>query len=90
MIALADMPYIKTVTIEQLATRLAAGADIIAPRYQQQRGHPVGFQQRHRDALMSLDGDVGARKIIEAHQDRLELLDTNVTHDIRGIVFCTL
>ena len=46
LIALADMPYVKTPTLQQLATRLTGGADIIAPLYQQQRGHPVERAER--------------------------------------------
>lgn len=85
LIALADMPYIKSQTIIQLGKRLQDGASIIAPQYKQQRGHPVGFSQHYKDELTALDGDVGARHIIQNHQDKLELLecdDSGVITDI--------
>lgn len=85
LIALADMPYVKATTLQQLAGRLTAGADIIAPLHQQQRGHPVGFHQRYKDELMTLDDDIGARHVIARHQGQLELipcLDAGVIKDV--------
>ena len=46
LIALADMPSIKPATITMLASALQRGADIVAPQYNGQRGHPVGFVPR--------------------------------------------
>jgi molybdenum cofactor cytidylyltransferase len=89
LIALADMPYIKTETITLLADKLGDGVDIVAPvldnRGAQQRGHPVGFNQRYKDELIALDDDVGARHVIAKHKNRLELVptsDAGVTVDI--------
>lgn len=77
LIALADMPYIQTQTIKQLANRLASGAHMVAPLVGQQRGHPVGFARRYGEELMALEGDVGARRVIAGHPDRLELVTTS-------------
>ena len=85
LIALADMPYVKTATLTQLAEALQAGADIVAPSYRQQRGNPVGFNPRYKQQLLSLNQDIGARDIIARHQDKLQLIpttDASVTTDI--------
>ena len=93
LIALADMPYIKTETIALLADKLGNGADIVAPvieyrrehRGEQRRGHPVGFNQRYKAELLALDDDVGARHVIANHQSKLELVpthDAGVTVDV--------
>ena len=74
--ALADMPDIPTHVMQSVADGLSRGADIIAPVYRGQRGHPVGFAPRHASALRALHGDRGARDIIAAHRDTLELIDT--------------
>ena len=66
IVALADMPWIAPATIEEIGRRIDSGASIVAPVYRGQRGHPVGFGAMHREALSSLDGDVGARRILEA------------------------
>lgn len=68
IVALADMPWIAPSTIEAIARSVDAGASIVAPVYRGRRGHPVGFGAMHREALSSLDGDVGARRLLEAHE----------------------
>ena len=85
IIALADMPGIPASVIQSVADGLARGADIIAPVYGGQRGHPVGFAACHAPALLALQADRGARDIIAAHRDTLELIETEdrgVIHDI--------
>ena len=77
LIALADMPYIKSETIVQLANKMTGGAAIIAPLYDGKRGHPVGFSAHYKDELLALNTDVGARDIIETHRDQLELMETD-------------
>ena len=77
LIALADMPYIRTDTIKSVVDKLNAGCQIVAPVYQEQRGHPVGFNQQFRDTLLALNSDSGARNIIDQHQKDIELFNTN-------------
>ena len=78
LIALADMPWIKPATIYDLVSALERGADIVAPSFNSERGHPVGFARRHYAALLALRGDEGARARILANRSTLEL---RVTHD---------
>jgi len=75
IVALGDMPWIAPATIRAIAEAVASGADIVAPSYRGQRGHPVGFSRRHRDALSSLTGDAGARSLIERNLPRLTWID---------------
>jgi molybdenum cofactor cytidylyltransferase len=85
IIALADMPQIKSATIVTIAHELEAGRVLVAPTYQGQRGHPVGFGKRFSAQLLALGGDAGARDIIAAHQDQLTLIecdDPGVLQDI--------
>lgn len=77
VIALADMPWISPATIRAIADALASGADIVAPAYRGERGHPVGFSRRHFAALCALTGDTGARSVLLAHPDELTLLDVD-------------
>ena len=85
LIALADMPWIKTSTIAMLASALANGADIVAPSYQGARGHPVGFSQRHFAALAALTGDEGARNVVISNRSALSLLETDDAGVLRDI-----
>jgi molybdenum cofactor cytidylyltransferase len=75
IVALADMPAIKSATIAAVARELAAGKALVAPSYKGQRGHPVGFGKRFGAQLMALDGDAGARDVIAAHEEELVLID---------------
>lgn len=76
VIALADMPYIRTKTILGVAAGLQDRRSICAPRYEGHRGHPVGFGSAHGAALMQLSGDEGARSVVAANRDSLILFDT--------------
>lgn len=77
LITLADMPYIQSETFTLLANRLKQGAGMVAPVFEQRRGHPVGFSHAFKQELLSLDGDTGARHLVEKHHEQLELLLTN-------------
>ncbi|RDU96807.1 nucleotidyltransferase family protein [Trinickia dinghuensis] len=83
IVALADMPWIAPATIEEIARRVDSGASVVAPLYRGRRGHPVGFGAMHREALSSLDGDVGARRILEtADVTLIDVDDAGVLADI--------
>ncbi|ACC73835.1 nucleotidyltransferase family protein [Paraburkholderia phymatum] len=83
IVALADMPRIALPTIEAVARAVDDGASIVAPYYQGQRGHPVGFGIEHRDALIALDGDTGARALFATHTvTRIDVDDKGVLSDV--------
>lgn len=83
IVALADMPRLAESTIEAVARAVDGGASIVAPFYRGQRGHPVGFGIEHRDALLALDGDTGARALFASHAvTRIETDDPGVLSDI--------
>jgi molybdenum cofactor cytidylyltransferase len=85
LVALADMPWIKPATIQAVAQAMRCGADLAAPCWQGRRGHPVGFAARHRAALSALDGDAGAKSVIDAHAERLRLIDVDDPGVVRDI-----
>ncbi|MGF6771602.1 molybdenum cofactor cytidylyltransferase [Paraburkholderia sp. GAS199] len=83
IVALADMPRIEIASIEAVARSLDGGASLVAPFYQGQRGHPVGFGIAHRDALLTLDGDTGARSLLMSQQvTRLDVDDPGILRDV--------
>jgi len=77
IIALADMPQVKATTVAAIRETLAEGAPIVACRYRGQRGNPVGFSNCFRDELMALQGDQGARGLLEAHSSVVRWLDVD-------------
>lgn len=97
LIALADMPGLRPETITALAARLRAGAALVAPVHGGERGHPVGFAAEFGAALTALRGDTGAREILRANRERLELvpvddpgvlLDVDTPADLERLVGC--
>ncbi len=85
VIALADMPDISLDTIRAIAKELDAGAAIVAPVYQGQRGHPVGFSAAIYPELIQLTGDEGARSVLKRHAHEIRLLpcdDAGILADI--------
>lgn len=85
VIALADMPYIRPETVGKIAASLAAGADIAAPAYRGERGHPVGLSARFRAQLLGLRGDAGARSVLKDNASLVKLIevdDPGVCRDI--------
>ena len=82
VVALADMPFIKTATIRTLVKAMSADA-IVAPVHNGQRGHPVCFGKSYGPELIKLTGDEGARAILAAATPRLiEVDDPGTLRDI--------
>jgi len=75
VVALADMPRIAPDTIRKVVDELEQGALIVAPSRKGERGHPVGFGAGLRDELLALDGDQGARAVLERHRDAVRLVE---------------
>jgi len=75
VIALADMPAIRPATIQAVAEAIAAGAELAAPVFHGERGHPIGFARRFRAALTALDGDRGGRDILAQYSKELHLIE---------------
>lgn len=69
LICLADMPLLSADLLMNLSNRFAGapGPAIVAPAYRGQRRNPVLFSRHFLSEMMALEGDRGARSVIEAH-----------------------
>lgn len=65
VIGLADMPAVPAAAIAGVRNALLRGAAIAAPSRDSRRGHPVGFASHYREELLGLQGDAGARHLLE-------------------------
>lgn len=75
-IGLGDQPLITTKAIDLLITFfLKDRTGIAVLSHQGKRGHPVIFSAAFRDALSSLDGDLGGRTIIEKHPSEVRYVE---------------
>jgi molybdenum cofactor cytidylyltransferase len=85
VVALADMPFIRSSTIAAVRDALVAGAPMVAPYFRARRGHPVGIAAKFRQELEALKGDEGARKVVVANEKSLLKIpvgDPGVLRDI--------
>jgi molybdenum cofactor cytidylyltransferase len=83
IVGLADMPSVKSETINQLLQAAKQTDDIVAPSYQGRRGNPVVFQTKHFEALSRLNGDRGASQYIKNEKITLiEMDDPGIHQDI--------
>ena len=84
LIALADMPWIRPATFDSVAQQTNPGS-ICIPTFKNQRGHPVGFGRVFFEDLAELDGDVGARSIINKYAQKVQELPTDDHGILRDI-----
>ena len=85
LIGLADMPGVPETAIAQVRSAIEAGAPLVAPFHEGKRGHPAGFSPAYRDELLALQGDAGARSLLErdaALVQRIEIEDPGIFIDI--------
>jgi len=85
IVALADMPWIRSGTIGLLADALRSGAMVAAPFHAGRRGHPVGFGRACRAQLAALAGDEGAKAVVAAHRDALVRIDVDDPGVLRDV-----
>jgi molybdenum cofactor cytidylyltransferase len=71
VICLGDMPLIDAHLIDRLIESFAPdrGNLIVVPVSAGRRGNPVLWSRRFFNELMTLDGDIGARHLIEKHRE---------------------
>lgn len=84
VIALADMPWVRPETYAAVAAQVAPDK-LVVPFYQGQRGNPVGIGRAYFAELAALDGDQGARGLLQRHAAaviRLELDDSGILRDV--------
>lgn len=90
MLLLGDQPFIGSDVIDKLIDSFFAGRHgIVVPVYEGRRGHPIIFDARYREEMLSIDDEV-ARKVVHKYaHDILEvpidtpsvLLDIDAPHD---------
>ncbi|RIK95399.1 MAG: nucleotidyltransferase family protein [Proteobacteria bacterium] len=91
MVCLADMPFVSARLIEKLAAALSTDSDAAICVVGDHITPPAIFRRRHAEPLLTLDGDVGARKIVAAltHVAKVEaspdlLADFDTDEDFKG------
>jgi molybdenum cofactor cytidylyltransferase len=80
LIVLADQPFIRPQTLNQIAQH-SSRAQIVIPSYRGVRGNPVLLDRSMFAEVMALRGDVGCRALFSSHTERtlkLEVEDEGI------------
>ena len=75
-ICLGDMPMVNQDIYNQLISS-RNNKEIIVPTYKEQQGNPVLFSKSMKKEIMTIQGDVGAKKILESNKDKVLNIKTN-------------
>jgi molybdenum cofactor cytidylyltransferase len=79
LIALGDQPLLAPSIIPALlAARRTSPKAIVAPRYRDGQGNPVLFKREMFPELMELEGDLGARRILQREPERVEWVELDM------------
>lgn len=77
MVCLGDMPLIKSSLIADLIGQFSRHRDLLSiwrPLYRDAPGHPIIFSSGLFDELFGIEGDIGARDIIESNSHLVHFL----------------
>jgi molybdenum cofactor cytidylyltransferase len=93
LLMLADQPLITTEHLENLVNSWAESPQsIVASAFEDTLGPPIVFPKADFDALLELNGDRGARPVIDANRDRVQAIaceeaafDIDRPEDLAGI-----
>ncbi|MFK7997151.1 MAG: NTP transferase domain-containing protein [Granulosicoccus sp.] len=77
LVCLGDMPHITTDIINQIIQAFKNNPDksIFVPSINNQRGNPVLFTKVFYDSLLALEGDTGAKKLVQQYPDEVFEVD---------------
>jgi len=82
LIVPGDLPLLQPESLQAVAQALHLHP-LVLPIVQGQPGHPVGFDRRFREELLSLRGEQGGRAIVQRHAaHRLPLNDIGCILDV--------
>jgi molybdenum cofactor cytidylyltransferase len=86
LIVLADQPFVRPQTLNQLAQQhRCSKAQIVIPSYRGIRGNPVLLDRSVFSEVMALEGDTGCRAIFSSHTEhtlKVEVEDEGILLDI--------
>ncbi|HTE46959.1 MAG TPA: nucleotidyltransferase family protein [Gemmatimonadaceae bacterium] len=78
IVALGDQPQMDAVVLRSLIDRWReTGSPIVTARYRGERGHPVLFDRSVFAELAGLEGDAGAKGLIEQSPERVAYVDVD-------------
>ena len=75
-ICLGDMPMVNK-DIFNLLIKSKNNREIIVPTYKNKQGNPILFSKSMKKKIMTIEGDAGAKKVLELNKDKTLNIETN-------------
>ena len=88
LLCVGDLPGLRASAVRSVRdvfVREGNADSIVVPTFEGSEGHPVLFGRSHAKALAALQGDLGARKILEANASsviRVPVADDGILRDV--------
>ena len=86
-ICLGDMPMVNK-DIINLLIKSKNNREIIVPTYKNKQGNPILFSKSMKKKIMTIEGNVGAKKILELNKDKIlniETTDQSITKNFNTL-----
>ncbi|WP_436515184.1 nucleotidyltransferase family protein [Ekhidna sp. To15] len=74
IVQVSDQPFVSKELLGELLELYISESSIVACEYEEVKGVPTLFGSKYFDELLQLDGDQGAKKIIQKHQSVLKIV----------------
>jgi molybdenum cofactor cytidylyltransferase len=86
LVVLGDQPRIQPKVIYDLLKAYSEGkGEIIAPRYQGQRGHPILISRRYWPELLALRNTEAPRQVLATHEDEIGYVEVDTDSVLRDV-----
>ena len=79
LIALGDMPFVQTNTINTLCAKAQSDSqhDIFVPTFNGKRGNPVLWRHSMLERMRNLEGDLGGKQLMKLYPDQIKEVAVN-------------
>jgi molybdenum cofactor cytidylyltransferase len=75
VVVLGDMPFVSAAHIDRLIAAFdPLRGNIVVPMKDGRRGNPIVWPRAFFDEMQQVQGDVGARELLQRHADRVDVV----------------
>jgi len=80
-----DMPFVRAATVAAVLAEFARSREIVAPRFQGKRGHPLALPTWLSKAILRSGGETNLKDLLASHEDRRVYVDVDDPGILRDV-----